>query len=341
MSLAQVAVDGRKRLEDALTLSGISVDEILGVVAPAPDPPRKMLQYPRSRSEGPSKLTASTVFPTPEQSQEREISKRVLRDLPVVATAQLLGKEPEVFAAVDRSQAEVEFRAALVPAVLALAGSIAVALLREWPIGGALAVFVGVLGATGLMLDAARGRRDSNEMILSLMEHGRINPPSVLRAESEAVTRADQSPAVVVKRHGDEVARAVRRYITSLDQVSQSGSLPMLEQAHAAAAGARVSAQELDRLLALHNAIPPGSPPTTSVLEPIDRALGGWTAFNASLANQIENPAVEWGEDDPPREKLRSLVDEGQERSRAMIELIRKAVAGLANREIVPTRPEA
>jgi hypothetical protein len=145
---------------------------------------------------------------------------------------------------------------------------------------------------------------------------------------------------VVVKRQGDEVARAVRRYITSLDQIPSSGSLPMLDQAHAAAADALKQARELDRLLELHDAVPPGSPPTTSVLEPIDRALGGWTAMNASLTDHIENPAVSWGENDPPPEQLRGLVDEGQERYRAVIEKIRKAAAVLANREVKPANRE-
>lgn len=182
VSLAQVAIDGRKRLEEALTLSGIGVDEIIGLVAPVSDHPRLMLRYRRGQPERPAMLTSTTVLPTPEQRQEREISQRVLRDSPVVATAQLLGKEPEVFSAVDRSHAEVEFRAALVPALLALAGAIAFTAWPQWPFAGVLAVLVGVLGAAGLMLDAARGRRDSNEMILSLMEHGRITAPSVLRA---------------------------------------------------------------------------------------------------------------------------------------------------------------
>ena len=342
VSLAQVAVDGRKRLEEALTLSGISVDEILGVVAPVAQEPPKTLLFRRGQQERPVMLTSASVSPTPEQHQEREISERVLRDLPVVATAQLLGKEPEVFAAVDRSEAEVEFRAALVPAVLALSASIAFTVWPQWPLAGLTTVAVGVLGATGLMLDAARGQRHSNEMILSLMEHGRIIPPSVLRAESEAKARADQSPAAVVKRQGDEVARAVRRYITSLEAIPSSGSLPMLQQAHDAAADAHEEARELDRLLELHAAVIMGSPTTTSVLEPIDRALGGWTAMNAGLIDRIENPAVGFGENDPGPGELRGLVDEGQERYRAMIETIRTAAASLAQRERTePTRREA
>jgi hypothetical protein len=341
VSLAQVAVDGRKRLEEALTLSGISVDEILGLAAPVAESPRKSMPYRRGKPERPTALTSTTVFPTPEQRQETEISERVLRDLPVVATAQLLGKEPEVYAAVDRSQAEVEFRTALVPAVLGLAGAVAVAAWPNRSVVGAAAILVGVLGAAGLMLDAARGHRRSNEMILSLMEHGRISPPSVLRAESEAVARADQSPSVVVKRQGDEVARSVRRYITSLDQIPSSGSMPMLDQAHAAARDARDQAQELDRLLAVHDAVSPDTPSITSVLEPIDRALGGWTAMNAALIDGLEDPAVSWGGESLAPDQLRGLVDEGQERYRGMIERIRAAAAALANREVQSTERKA
>lgn len=55
VSLAQVAVDGRKRLEEALTLSGIAVDEILGLVAPVSNHPRKMLRYRRGQPEGPAR----------------------------------------------------------------------------------------------------------------------------------------------------------------------------------------------------------------------------------------------------------------------------------------------
>jgi hypothetical protein len=70
--------------------------------------------------------------------------------------------------------------------------AVAVAAIPENVLAGAVAVLIGVLGAVGLILDAARQRRDSNDLILGLMEHGRITPPSVLRAESTASGLADQ-----------------------------------------------------------------------------------------------------------------------------------------------------
>jgi hypothetical protein len=77
------------------------------------------------------------------------------------------------------------------------------------------------------------------------------------------------------------------------------------------------------------------------VLEPIDRALGGWTAMNAALIDGLEDPAVSWGGDSLAPDQLRGLVDEGQERYRGMIERIRAAAAALANREVQSTERKA
>ena len=330
VSLSQVAVDGRKRLEAALTLSGVTVDDVLGVSAPVPDVPSKA-RPSRGTQQAPVGLTSATVLPTPEEVQEREIKERVLRDLPVVANAQLLGRETDVFAAVDRNQSEVEFRVALVPAILALAVAMAWTAAPELWWSAPVALFVGGLGATGLMLDAARGRRDSNELILSLMEHGRITSPSVARAESEATSRADTAPAVVLKRQGDETARIIRRYLASLEAVPSSGSLLMLEQAHSAALLARKSSRDLDGLL--HQHLGMVADHAESVLEPVDRALSGWTRVNASLADQLTPAVGDWDGVVPvDGDTLRQLVDEGRERYARLMDEVRTAVTTVSER---------
>lgn len=333
VSLTQVASDGRQRLEEALTLSGVGVDDVLGLAAPVPDTSDK--RAPRGRRPprtDPTQLTATTMLQTPEERQQREIAERVLRDLPVVANAQLLGHEPEVFSAVDRSQAEVEFRVALVPALLALAVAVAVATAEETLLGGAVAVLLGVLGAAGLILDAARHRRNSNELILSLMEHGRITSPSVLRAESAASELADQAPAKVVGRQAEEAARAIRQYLASLDAVPSSGSLPMLTQAHDASARAHAEALQLDRLLKLYSSTESATPSRTAqdVLEPLDRALSGWTVLNAALSVESKVPTFDWPEGRPSPDELLGLIVEGRERNREMVDRVRAAVADIA-----------
>jgi hypothetical protein len=278
VSLKQVAGDGRQRLEQALALSGVGVDEVLGLTAAVPDVPdtsgKRALVGRRGRRAGLSGLSADMVLPTPEARQEREIAQRVLRDLPVVANAQLLGHEPEVFSAVDRSQAEVEFRVALVPPLLALSVAVAVAGVPENVLVGVSAVLIGFLCAAGLILDAARQRRASNELILSLMEHGRMTSPSIVRAESTASRLADQAPARVVGRQAEETMRAIRQYLASLDAVPQSGSLPMLRQAHNASARAHAETVRLDRLLNQYAPSPSAAARTAEdVLEPLDRAV--------------------------------------------------------------------
>ena len=332
VSLTQVAADGRQRLEGALALSGVGVDEVLGLVAPLPDMPDKRAPR-RSAGQQPAVLSSTTVLPTPEERQEREIAARVLRDLPVVANAQLLGHEPEVFAAVDRSQAEVEFRGALVPALLALAVAVAVVTVPQVAWAGVLAVVLGVLAAVGLMLDAARARRDSNELILSLMEHGRITAPSVLRAESAALALADQAPAKVVGRQAEATTRAIRQYLASLDAVPSSGSLPMLTQAHDAAARARDEARRLDHLLHLYASGDREWRVAEEVLDPLDRALSGWTALNAALSLEPQVPEVDWPTGGPTPDELVQLIVEGRQRNRDLIDQVRAAVADIATRD--------
>jgi hypothetical protein len=113
VSLTQVAADGRKRSEEMLALPGVGVDDVLGPTAPVADTGEAVADTSdkrawfarRSRHVEPTGPSATEVLPIPEERQEQEIAERVLRDLPVVANAQLLGHEPEVFSAVDRSQA--------------------------------------------------------------------------------------------------------------------------------------------------------------------------------------------------------------------------------------------
>lgn len=347
-SLAQVAVDGRQRLERALALSGVAVDEVLGLsrvspnslgslgkTAPAGFGRRARLPKVRSAWRGaavPMGLSADWVLPTPEERQERELAERILRDLPVVAQAQLLGKEAEVYGAVDRSRAEVEFRVALVPPLAAL--SLAIGAATGNVLGMVLSPLVGGLAAMGLMLDAGKQTRESNDLILSLMEHGRLTPPSLIRAESEAVSRGDQAPAKVVARQAEEAARALRQYFASLEAVPSSGSLPMLTQAYEASQRAHTEATRLDRLLAQY--LPPSSSRSTSgdwVLEPLDRVLSGWATINEGLGLEARIPRLAWADGRPSPEELLDLIRQARDRNQEFGDAVRAAVGRIAAQE--------
>jgi hypothetical protein len=55
-----------------------------------------------------------------DERREALLARAVLRDLDVVATTRLLGRDQELYSAVDRHQAEVEFRLAVIPPLLVL-----------------------------------------------------------------------------------------------------------------------------------------------------------------------------------------------------------------------------
>lgn len=160
-SLWQVAYESLDRIEEELTLSGVPVNDVL----------RARLDSDGAGANGsgmhagaPAKSNEEPALRVEQEAQAELIASGVLRNLAVVANTQLLGKEPDVFAAVDRNKAEVEFRVALVPALVGLALTIGVTLRAESWWAALLALLLGMLGAVGLLLDAARGRRDANEM---------------------------------------------------------------------------------------------------------------------------------------------------------------------------------
>lgn len=365
-SLTQVAIDGRQRLEAALLLSGVGVDEVLlmapfpestaSKMVPAPNPKFKSIanlfgplfraQFRRNESRDSLMLSSDRAgAPRPEERQERVIAQRVLHDLPVVANAQLLGPQPDVFSAVDRSQAEVEFRVALAPSLLGVSAAVAVvAMPNNIPVA-ILAVLVGTFGGMGLILDAARQQREANELILSLMEHGRIDSPSVQRAESIALGMADQAPAKVIGRQAEKTARTIRQFISDLESIVESGSYPMLEQARKASALAHNEARNLDTLLGSNLPSPASSPPAENVLQPLDQALSGWFAINRSLFEQtgfpegVPDPLENWVAGIPSADELRQLTAEGKARNIALADIVRKAVKEIASREAQPVSP--
>jgi hypothetical protein len=116
-ALRQVARDARQRLEATLSLSGQGVSDVL-------EQTRRRTSSPGSPwvdsavgrggwRRRPTSLNSKIRNPTPEQDQERRLADLVIRDLEVIPDAQLLGKENDVFSAVDRNRAEVEFRLAV------------------------------------------------------------------------------------------------------------------------------------------------------------------------------------------------------------------------------------
>jgi hypothetical protein len=69
------------------------------------------------------------------------------------------------------------------------------------------------------------------------------------------------------------------------------------------------------------------------VLDPLDRALSGWTALNAALSLEPQVPEVDWPTGGPTPDELVQLIVEGRQRNRDLIDQVRAAVADIATRD--------
>ncbi len=295
-SLKQVATDGRQRIEAALALSGLQASDVLAQTRPVapvqqdghrahrwlqrlPRPHRRVAFDKRWWQLWLARVDRQQMelrWIPPETSAEvveGEISQRVLRDLPAVADAQLLGRETEVFAAVDRDRAEVDFRIALVPAVVALGISIAVASRSDQWLFAATCLVAGGLAASALMLDAARQHRTANELILSLMEHQRIIPPAISRVVSTATELADQAPGKEVVRRGETAVRAIHRTMADVSRVGDSSVLVGPDAARATRQEASEECAKLENLMGRYADAAPSRPTGEDVLHELDYAL--------------------------------------------------------------------
>jgi hypothetical protein len=282
-ALEQIARDGRQKLERILSLSGTGVRELLNDEAPAPvrrNRPRLRWPFRRHRLLPEVVLTADTRTEPPQEADERRIADLVVGDLQGIADSQLLGEKNDVFSAVDRDRAEVEFRLAVVPGLLALA--VAIAVQQSSPAMTALVVAGGLVVAVGLMLDAARQLRAANDLLLNLLEHDRITAPSVTRLESRAKELADQSPTGVVSRGAREASLALQALLQTAQRVPDSGGSALVN-ALDCAVRARRAFDVLQHSLQEHAPETQDTALDETVLEELESVVRGWAARNTAV----------------------------------------------------------
>ena len=338
-ALQQVARDSLQRLEEILSLSGYGVDDVLqGAARPAPEPDGKIAPRPLRARRPPraAMLTASSVPTTPQhgQEQERRLASLVVRDLDVIADAQLLGRENDVFSAVDRNQAELDFRVAVIPAILALTVCLAV---RQPSVAlGAAVVLLGVTTAVGLMLDAARQLRKANDLLLNLLEHDRVSAPSLTRLEAKAMDLSDQSPAKVVSRQASAASLALQGLIDSLESVPGSTTLDGLRQALAAAVAARGEFERLQAILRQSGPADTAGQLDDDLLRELEGVVRGWTAVNHGLLPSLTEYRDLLPTENDPAPSSSELL-EGMRRARArypsLVEEMRSRILAIRAQE--------
>jgi hypothetical protein len=187
-------------------------------------------------------------------------------ELDRLVTLRLLGRDPELFAAIDRHRAEVELRLAVIPALLAL--FIVVAARTAFPSSAAV-ILVGFAVAAGLAYDAVTRQRRANEELTSAIADGRVVSSVRERAELEAATRADRSKADEMRAAASQAANAMRE---AIDRASELDSAP------SRAVAAREAVRDAQGHMARVESVFPAavSEAGARVVEAVDAAVELW-----------------------------------------------------------------
>jgi hypothetical protein len=122
--------------------------------------------------------TVISFDPTSDLDQRQlQLVRRVVSEFDQIISTRLLGRDPDLFSAIDRHRAEVEFRLAVIPPLIVL--SLAVATRVDlW--AAPFVVVAGALAAFGLFVDAGERERKANDTLANDEPKRCRRPPSTL-----------------------------------------------------------------------------------------------------------------------------------------------------------------
>ena len=212
-AVEQLAREARVRLEGLVALRETPLEQLIAEEA------RPLGRAPRRRPRRPATLTASTRVLSPAESREAALRRLILDDFKLVMT-RLLGTETDLYSAIDRHRAEVEFRLGVIPPLAALACVVGV--LVGWPWSG-IAAAAGVVAVAGLFWDAVNRERDGNDLIADALAIRRVAAPTLERLETRATALATRSPSEAA---ATEVADACKTLGTAVTLAGDLDSTP-------------------------------------------------------------------------------------------------------------------
>jgi hypothetical protein len=235
-ALRQVARAGREQLVLALSLSGTDVDRFFQEQFASPEDSKNRSDWLR--------WVRLHLFPVPEEDQratqvfltadtpgvsspvdphdverERLLAAAIGRDLNVIATTRLLGRDQELYIVVDKNRAEADFRLGVVPPLLALAAAISA---RSLGLVAAVVLAVGVLMSWALIVQALRSGRDANEILLDSIVDGRVPAPSLDRAQRRAAAIIGRTPKQAMTAAAATMAQRLDAVLEALSHAYRS-----------------------------------------------------------------------------------------------------------------------
>jgi hypothetical protein len=184
-SIPRIATEGDDADADERVLGALR--PILPALASIRETVEKTLEAP---------FAAYKNFPGDQELEER-IAADVLGEIDLMR-ARLLGKESELFSAIDRLRSEAEFRLALAPALLGVVAALA------WRATWWSAVIAAV-SALVLALQGRQRMRNSNDTLLEALRIGRAHAPTLDRLDA-VIEQLEKSPVMSQQTRPTEAA---------------------------------------------------------------------------------------------------------------------------------------
>jgi hypothetical protein len=142
--------------------------------------------------------------PPPEAATEPQLVDLAVRDLDTVTTARLLGKDQQLYSAIDRRRAELEFRLAVIPPLTALFA--AISFRAPSSVANTLLFPLALAAMFGLFWDALRHQREAHGLLIAAAADGRVRFPTLERLLTNARSLTEmtsQQTAWLVERQLD------------------------------------------------------------------------------------------------------------------------------------------
>ena len=174
---------------------------------------------PRKRLRRWREVMRHAPHPPPEADVDLQLVRLAVSELDVVTTARLLGKDPDLYSAIDRHRAEVEFRVGVIPPLLAL--FVAVATRVDGVLVRLALVAAGIVAVAGLCWDALKQQRQAHGLLIDAAADGRVQFPSLDRLRRMVTGVAQMSHTQTAQLVNVELTRAVF-FVSKLDSFAPS-----------------------------------------------------------------------------------------------------------------------
>ncbi|MDQ3983305.1 MAG: hypothetical protein M3271_11565, partial [Actinomycetota bacterium] len=220
--IERLAVEARTGLDRQLALAEVDVSAFIANNLPgqrrsvrAPRWIPSMRRTPRSgpvASRTPTRLSG----PPRDRSDLGRLRRAIVDDLDLVLTTRLLGRDADLYSAIDRHRAEVEFRLGLVPPVIALTVVVAS---RVGPAFIPIPLILGLVVSLGLHWDALNQQRRANAIMVDALADRRVSSPALERLEAKARDLAGQSKVEIMEFAALSGAAAIGRALAAAKKV--------------------------------------------------------------------------------------------------------------------------